>query len=302
VTVTDPAVLGWLLEGDPSIRWKVLRDLEGAAPDAVARERAKVATQGWGARLLAAQGPDGRWGGGDYTPKWTSTTYTLLALHWMGLPSGHPAAIAGCTRLWEWQAKQRRPETCIMSMLVLISSSHGYDDQAVAAAVDWLRQQQLDDGGWNCRTLTDRSKHGSFHTSISALDALNAYSHRHPEDHTTVEQQRGRDFFLRHRLYKSHRTGEVAIPASVRFPLLPQWHFDVLRGLEHFAAVAAPADPRLEDAVGVIRRAQRGDGRWPTYAPHQGKAWFTMEARGPSRWNTARALRVLHWWEGAPAA
>ncbi|MGH3505844.1 MAG: hypothetical protein ACRDO2_01425, partial [Nocardioidaceae bacterium] len=150
-------------------------------------------------------------------------------------------------------------------------------------------------------TLTDKTKHGSFHTSITALDALQAYSERFPAEAAEAEQVRGRDFFLRHRLYRSHRTGEVAIPASVRFPLLPQWHFDVLRGLEHFASAAAPADPRLQDAIGVLRRAQRKDRRWPTYAAYPGRKWFDLEPSGPSRWNTARVLRVLRWWDAAAA-
>lgn len=294
----DAARLAWLLEGDPSIRWKVLRDLLGAPATEVAAERARVATEGWGARLLALQDADGRWAGADYSPKWISTTYTLLELHWLGLPAGNPAALAGCERLWEWQSRRRTPETCIVGMLVLVSASHGYLDRHIDSTVEWLLDQQLDDGGWNCATLTDKRKHSSFHTSITALDALQCYAATGSVP-TQAAAERGREFFLEHRLYRSHRTGEVAIGASTRFPLLPQWHFDVMRGLEHFAAARALRDPRLKDAVDVVRRARRPDGRWPTYAPHPGRAWFPLEERGPSRWNTQRALRVLRWW-GAP--
>ena len=70
-----------------------------------------------------------------------------------------------------------------------------------------------------------------------------------------------REFFLGHQLYRSHRTGEVVDQAFTRFPFPPQWHFDVLRGLEHFAAVGAPADERLADAVDVV--ARRPAGRRP---------------------------------------
>src|SRR6476620_6351154 len=58
-----PAYLKWLLDSDPAIRWQVMRDLTDAAPDAIAAERARVATEGWGAQLLAAQSPAGKWGG-----------------------------------------------------------------------------------------------------------------------------------------------------------------------------------------------------------------------------------------------
>ena len=82
-----------------------------------------------------------------------------------------------------------------------------------------------------------------------------------------------------------------------RFPAFPEWHFDVLRGLEHFADVDAPRDERLQDAVDVVLRACSRDGRWHTYAPYQGRQWFQLEPAGPSRWNTSRALRVLRWWD-----
>ena len=93
----DEDLVAWLLEGDASIRWRVHRDLIGSSASAVGAERAKVATEGWGERLLSLQSPDGRWGGGDYTPKWTSTTYTLLHLVWLGPPRGNRCGVG---RVW----------------------------------------------------------------------------------------------------------------------------------------------------------------------------------------------------------
>ena len=83
-------VIDWLLEGDPAIRWQVLRDLGDASPEAVAAERARVEHEGWGARLLALEGPDGLWDGGACFPAgytggepgqpWTATMHTLQTL------------------------------------------------------------------------------------------------------------------------------------------------------------------------------------------------------------------------------
>ena len=62
-------VIDWLRDGDPAIRWQVLRDLTEAPPDQVAAERALVETEGWGARLLAVRDPDGQWDGGACFPR-----------------------------------------------------------------------------------------------------------------------------------------------------------------------------------------------------------------------------------------
>ena len=298
-------VLEWLLDSDPSIRWQVLRDLVSAPPVEVTAERARVATTGWGEQLLSEQDVDGRWAGALYSPKWTSTTYTLLLLHWLGLQPGNAQALAGCRVLWDgassWDGglnlarTLRQPEVCITGMLVLVASSFGYRDDRVVGTVRWLLAHQLADGGWNCESVRRGSQHGSFHTSITVLDALTAY--RGGQVPVDDAMGRGREFFLRHQLYRSHRTGEEVDQAFTRFPFPPQWHFDVLRGLEHFAAVRAPADERLADAVDVVRRRQLADGRWPSHRGYPGRYWFEMEEPGPSRWATLRCLRVLRWWD-----
>jgi len=298
----------WLLEGDPAIRWQVLRDLLGADADVVRDESSRVATEGWGARLLAEQDPDGKWACAIYSPKWVSTTYTLMLLHWLGLPGDNPQALAGCRHLWEGAQYfdgvptptkgVAPPDACVVAMYVLLAYRFGYRDPRVENGVRWLLGQQMDDGGWNCERTRGPTEHGSFHTTISTLDSFLEYERTGGALSVANAAQRGRDFFLAHRLYRSHRTGEVSNPAFSKFPFPPQWHFDVMRGLEHFAAVGAPRDERLGDAVEVIRRAQRKDGTWPGYTAYAGRTWFRMEPAGPSRWNTLRALRVLRWWEG----
>jgi hypothetical protein len=195
----------------------------------------------------------------------------------------------------------RQPETCITAMLVLLASSFGLDDERLDPAVGWLLGQQLADGGWNCESIRSGSRHGSFHTSISALDALLQYQNSGGKVTVNGAMERGRGFFLDHRMYRSHRSGEVVNPAFTRFPFPPQWHFDVLRGLEHFRTAGAVPDQRLSDAVDVIRRARRRDGTWPVQRGHPGKTWFRMEEPGPSRWATLRACRVLNWWDRGPS-
>ena len=85
-------VIEWLLDSDPSIRWQVLQDLTGASADEVTAERARVAAEGAGARLLSLQASDGRWGGAAWNHGWNSTMHVLTLLRELGLdPASHQA-------------------------------------------------------------------------------------------------------------------------------------------------------------------------------------------------------------------
>jgi hypothetical protein len=335
---TDNAI-SWLLDGDPAIRWQVLRDVVGEADSAVERDRRKVARVGWGARLLAKQDPEGTWAGGLssdgglYSPKWISTTYTMLLLRDFGLAPTNRQAHRACALLLE-QGMQRDgginygwspSETCVTGMVLSILSYFQLNDDRLDTLVDHLLGAQMPDGGWNCRRRFGAT-HASVHTTISVLEGLrhyelsrsllpegtraksarNAASKRSRSASGTYlrtvreAQARGREFLLVHRLFRSHRTGEIIKPIFTKFSFPPRWHYDVLRALDYFQAVGAPRDERLSDAIDIVRSTQRKDGRWTLHNRYKGKTWFEMERLGaPSRWNTLRALRVLKWWEGS---
>lgn len=314
---TEP-VIDWLLAGDPAIRWQVMRDLGDADEKDVLRERRKVAREGWGARLLAKQDPRGTWAKGQttddglYSPKWTSTTYTLLLLRDCGLPAENRAARKGASVLLDrglqpdgginygiWARWLRRGETCITGMVLSILSHFRIDDDRLDDVANHLLDQQMPDGGWNCRRYAGAT-HSSVNTTISALEGLWLYGlHRAGGDRRVkAAQRRGREFLLTHRLFRSDRTGEVINPKFAWMVFPPRWHYDILRALDHFQAVKAPRDERLGEAVEIVRGARGADGRWAHLHAYRGKTYFQMERLGgPSRWNTLRALRVLRWWD-----
>jgi hypothetical protein len=315
LVVTQPgaSAIDWLLEGDPAIRWQVLRDLVGAAEGTVERERRKIARAGWGVRLLARQDPAGSWAGrlssdgGLYSPKWVSTTYTMLLLRDFGLAATNRQARRACTLLLD-QGLQRDgginygwspSETCITGMVLSILSYFEYDDDRLGTLAEHLLGEQMPDGGWNCRRRFGAT-HSSVHTTISVLEGLRLYElhQRRKLRLVRAAQARGREFLLVHRLFRSHRTGEIIKPIFLKFSFPPRWHYDVLRALDYFQATGAPCDERLSEAIDIIRTTQRQDGRWTLHNRYRGKAWFEMERlAAPSRWNTLRALRVLNWWK-----
>jgi hypothetical protein len=312
VARTD-AVIDWLLRGDPAVRWQALRDLVGAPEGTIRRERKDVARRGWGARLLARQDAKGTWAGGLssdgglYSPKWISTTYTMMLLRDFGLPRRNRKARKACALLLDggiqrdgginygWRG---RSETCITGMILSLLSYFEYDDERLDTIAQHVLEQQMPDGGWNCRRDLGAT-HASMHTTISVLEGLRLYQRRgrHVRAVRSAER-RGREFLLRHGLFRSHRTGEIIKPIFLRFSFPPRWHYDVLRALDYFQAAGAPRDRRLLEAIDVVRGSRRGDGRWPLSNVYRGRTYFEMERVGAaSRWNTLRALRVLKWWD-----
>ena len=310
VTSEHPSkeVIAWLLDGDPAVVWQVQRDLLDRSEATWAKSRRRVAREGWGAALLAHRADDGRWGGGLYQPKWTSTFYTLRLLTQLGLPPTHRAARASCRLLLDegvtegggvclWSVQ--RTDTCVTAMLLAMACYFGFaEDERCDRMVQWLLGEQMPDGGWNCQR--ERARHASFHTTLSTLEGLAAFGTvRQPDAKIAAATARGRDYFLRHRLYRSERTGEIVRPSFSQLSFPPRWFFDVLRGLEHFASIDAPWDDRLGDAIVVLRSKRTKDGRWRAQNWHTGKVYFRLEGgREPSRMNTLRALRVLRWAEG----
>jgi hypothetical protein len=312
-------VIPWLLEGDPAIRWQTLRDLTGASEHAAGNEQKKVACEGWGARLLAKQDPDGKWASGAssddglYSPKWISTTYTMLLLRDFGLPAGNRQAHKACRLLLDrglqpdgginygvWAKWRGRGETCVTGMVSSILSWFKFDDDRVDTVTTHLLEQQMPDGGWNCRREAGAT-HSSVHTTISVLEGLRLYelNRRCHSRGVRAAQSRGREFLLEHRLFRSHRTGEIIKPQFIRFAFPPRWHYDILRALDYFQSVNAPRDERLIDAINIVCNSRLNNGRWLLQNLYRGKTYFQLERLGaPSRWNTLRALRVLKWWNG----
>jgi hypothetical protein len=306
------SVLDWLLEGDPSIRWQAMRDLLDADDETVAAERDRVATEGWGARLLALRDPDGQWAGGACFPAgfrwgesegqpWTSTLHTLDLLRILGLPAGSPQA-AETTALvrehcrWEHAGQpffNGEVEECINGRTVAIGASFGQD---VDAVVDRLLGDQLADGGWNC-WREQGAVRSSFHSTICVLEGLLAYERATGSTPVLDARRRGEEHLLQRRLFRRLSTGEVIDPDWLRFSFPVQWHYDVLRALEHFREVGDAPDPRLEEAVELVGSKRRPDGTWLLENTHPGEVHFELEDGDgtPSRWNTLRALRVLRW-------
>lgn len=309
------SVVEWLLESDPAIRWQVMRDLLHAPAEEVEAERARVATEGWGARLLDLQGEDSQWAGGACFPAegwrpddegqpWTSTLPTLELLVAFGVePRAERVrrAIAGVRDGCRWEHAGQpffagEVEPCINGRVVTFGSYFGED---VSGVVDRLLGEQLEDGGWNCEA-ENGSVRSSFATTINVLEGLLAHERATGGSAASIAaRRRAEEYLLERSLFRRRNTGEVVDPAWLQCSFPPRWQYDVLRGLEYFRSVGDAPDARVHEAIDIVRSKQRPDGTWPLENTHPGKVHFALEDGDgrPSRWNTLRALRVLSWYE-----
>ena len=312
----DPAVLQWLLDSDPSIRWQVMRDLMDAPAEEVAAERARVATEGWGAYLLAMQGANGSWGS-----EWDTTMHALSLLREMGLdPASEEAHRAvGLVRErvrwrgWDWDGTWQgwdfegnpffagEVEPCINGQ---VGASGAYFGQDIPRILDRLLGEQLTDGGWNCEAANGSTR-SSFNTTICVLEAMLEYELAGKSDAGVTEARlRGQEYLLERRLFHRKSTGEIIErdrkdgAAWARFAFPTWWHYDVLRGLEYLRWAGVAPDERAAEAVELVRSKRGRDGRWLLDTRHP--EWMPIEldeSEGrPSRWITLRALRVLDWY------
>ena len=309
------SVIQWLLDSDPSIRWQAMRDLTDAPDEEVAAERARVATEGTGAQLLALQAPDGRWGGAAWNRGWDSTMHVLSLLREMGLDpeSSEARRVVGLVRdrvTWQGCGPQEADdnpffagevEPCINGQ---VAASGAYFGQDVQGIIDQLLGEQLADGGWNCEA-PNGSMRSSFNTTICVLEALLEHERAGGGSPALpAARLRGQEYLLERRLFRRRSTGEVierdrkSDAAWTRFAFPTWWHYDVLRGLEYLRRADVAPDERVAEAINLVASKRDGDGRWPLETQYSGKMPVeTDEGEGqPSRWNTLRALRVLDWY------
>jgi hypothetical protein len=312
-------VVAWLLDSDPSLKWQVERDLAGA-PEAVWRAtRARVATEGFGAALLAKQTDDGLWDGGAYFPAdaspdepgqpWTATTWSLDSLREWGVePTALRPDTAGLldrNARWEYDDLPYwggEVDACINGYTLANGAWLGADVSPIAA---WFVEHRLSDGGWNCDWVEGATR-SSFHSTLNALIGILDFEQRTggtPE--LTAARTAAEEYLLARGLMRRLSTGEVHAPWATHFAYPYRWTYSVLKAVDYFRAAAlhdsrAP-DERMTEAIALIRDARDPDGTWHQQLRHEGRRWFEVDAPPgePARWLTFHALRALSWWDAA---
>jgi hypothetical protein len=312
----------WLLDSDPALRWQVERDIARVPEDVWRATRARVATEGFGARLLALQDVDGQWAGGAYFPAdfdfegpeaadgagqpWTATTWSLNMLREWGLDAavlGDTAERLAVNSRWEYDNLPYwggEVDACINAYTLANGAWLGAD---VSGLVDWFLEHRMTDGGWNCEWV-EGSTRSSFHSTLNSLKGLLYYESVTGGTDAIREARRGgEEYLLQRHLYRRLSTGEPVAYWVSRFVYPFRWFYSVLNAAECFREASLldnrPPDPRMTDAIEQIRAARQLDGTWIQERRHPGRVWFEVdvEAGEPSKWLTYYGTKVLEWWD-----
>jgi hypothetical protein len=323
--VTDQRLLAWMLDTDPTLRWQVERDLVGAPREVWESTRSRIATEGFGAALLARQDPDGQWAGGAYFPgdfdfegpetaegagqPWTATTWSLTTLREWGLDASALAGTAeklAASARWEYDDLPYwggEVDACINGFTLANGAWLGADVSGIA---EWFAEHQMAEGGWNCDWVEGSSR-ASFHSTINALTGILDWERRTGDDRLRAARHAAEEYLLQRRLLHRLSTGEQVAPWTTRFAYPFRWYYSALRAVDYVRSAAlhdgTTPDARLADAIAVIRDARQPDGTWLQERRHPGRVWFEVDvpAGEASPWLTFLALRALAWWDANAA-
>jgi hypothetical protein len=326
--VLTEARMQWLRDSDPALRWQVERDLLHEPPQVWEATRARIATEGFGARLLALQDADGQWAGGAFFPAdfdsrgpeaaqdagqpWTATTWSLDSLREWGLDSSvlrerRTAELLAEHCRWEYQDLpywRGEVDCCINAKTLANGLWLGADVSGIA---DWFLEHRLPDGGWNCE-WTAGSTRSSFHSTLNSLKGLLAFDRATGgTDATRAARRSGEEYLLQRGLIRRLSTGERVGSWVDHFTYPFRWVYSVLNAAEYFRQAsllspdAAGPDHRMADAIDLIRGAKQPDGTWLQGTSHPGRVWFEVDVPEgePSKWLTLFGTRVLDWWESS---
>lgn len=243
------------------------------------------------------------WGDGVYSPKWISTHYTMLELMTMEINPFEHIYQRGLetllTHLWPNHGmyhKHVHMDMCVAAMVLNMSAYGHHKSQKIDEIIDYILDHPMPDGGWNCSWERRPKPHiSSVHTTLSVIEALHQvlireYTYRRDEVRDAL--YRGIEVLLDRELYKNKKTGDPIHPSMIKASYPARWKYDILRALECFASIHYPYDPRMKDALELLKSDMKGPFM-PKGTKIPGLTRFNLEQGRYGSFNTLRMLKVL---------
>jgi len=283
---TDPAIDFLLASPEPAIRHAALTRLLGKDPRSrdVRDARARILGGPWVSALLAGQRVDGSFGNHPYA-KWTGAHWRLAALMDLDAPADTPGLVEAHETVLHWlgpahvkavRSIDGRARRCGSqegnALAVGVWLGRAGDPRVVELAANLVRWQ-WPDGGWNC-DIRPEASHSSFNESWLPLVALARFADATGDRDARHSADRAAEFFLRHHVVYSERTGDLAHPSLGKLHYPPYWHYDLLAGLRALAAAGRVRDDRTNRALDLLESRRHRDGLW-----HSGGRWWRADGR-----------------------
>ena len=304
---TIDQIIAWLLEGDVSIQFQVHRDLLKSDRNILEDFQKRISKEGFGAKFLLKQNKNGHWGTSYYFPKWISTHYTLLDLKNLNIHPENEKIKKAVKLILKNEIGEDGginpsvtipfSDVCVTGMFLNYAAYFKTPEENLNPIIDYLLEQKMNDGGFNCSKHHLGAKKSSLHSTLSVAEGireyvLNRYEYR--LDELLEAEKTSIEFMLKHHLYLSCSTGEIIRKQFLRLSYPSRWFFDILRALDYLRTAEQPFDKRMSESFQVLIKKRKKNGLWPLQAHPSGQRHFDMEKVGsPSRWNTLRALRVF---------
>lgn len=311
----DPAVRWLLSSKDPSVRYFTLTEILNEPLDSpeVKKARRQIPRGPRVRPLLSGQRADGSFGVHPYK-KWFGAHWRLVSMVELGIGVGYKPALAAAETLLPWlhsaehrrdirqvDGRWRRHASMEGNALAVCSRLGLAADPRVAELARRLIEWQWPDGGWNCDPRSGVT-HSSFHESLATLWGLTEYHKATGVREAERAARRAAELFLRHRLFRSERGGEVINRRWLSPHYPPYWHYDILQALLVLARFEVVRDPRTREALDILESRRNPDGCW-----HFGPRYWRLPReegnkpvevvdwgrRGPNEMITLNALRVL---------
>lgn len=245
------------------------------------------------------------WGDGIYSPKYTSTHYSLLILCELGIDLSETRYLNAIEillkNLWYKDgvvSSYRHQDMCVVGMMIRICSQAKMSDKRLFEMIDYVLDHKMSDGGWNCAwERRPYPKQSSLHTTLSVLEAfanLKDFNYNYRLEEINEGCKTGSEYILTKRLFKSVRTGETIHKDMLKNPFPYGWKYDMLRALYVMSILDISYDKRMEDGLKNVINRLDDYGRIKADSLSVGKYYgIYRRANQISPFNTYRVLLIL---------
>jgi hypothetical protein len=296
--------LDWIRSGDPSLDYLVDRDLFDHKDE---QKHHKIGKIGWCFEYIKNRKSDGSWGNRFYQPKWICSHYTILELRNLEYPPTDKLLQKEINKIGLEELASDGginpsvtmdvSDTCVTAMYLNYAIYYQAEVKIIERIIDYLLNQRMNDGGYNCNFNQKGAVHSSFHTSICVLEAYQTYiSAHHSYRIKEVIQSKENiiEFLLVHKFYRSSSNNDVIDKKMLMMTYPFRWKYTTLRALNVFVDCDVKYDKRMNEILDIIESKCSKDCKWKIQTGYAGNEYFKMEEAGkPSKIITYMAIKIL---------